>query len=561
MTQIKKIRNEHLQEAGRQAEQRVIKPYLLAKQTLGIGSEMSTIGLEKYRKYTQEEIKTILAIQIGMEEAKKGVIGEEPEDINERIKRYDQTLKDLTDVKIKLENGELESFSLFAGSGVAYLFLSKEMDNLNRNLILRFEEKLGKLTISLPNNLSDYLMKENQYIRKIIDFLEENNLVRTEQEYDCALLFSKFKISKQRYELWREKEFKRYGKLILQINSFTINCLDIEDTKTGIRVGEKKITQEDNIEDVEWEDVIGQEEAKKMLRDNVVRFLATYDSSTKKSIFENVLGTRPPKAILLFGPPGSGKTFSIKAAITEAAKIRDTLKEEGKGEKIHLNIISAADIKNKYVGESAKSIKRVFDNAKKEAPSLLVIDEIDALFSKRKDNGFNEGEREICSVMMQELDGIMKSEGYIVVGITNMPRSLDKAITSRFAVRIEYKHPKNEKEMADLLKVHLRNLIKIKALPEFTAKEWEKIGEIGIKHRFSGRMAKQFAEKLEMERNEKLTEIYKENMNVITTYYSKPDEIKEKLAKISKEMNCDRITQKMIDFGQAMHMSEEYSGV
>ncbi len=222
-------------------------------------------------------------------------------------------------------------------------------------------------------------------------------------DIDLAILFAKNKISILRYALQREefvamnssnKTLNKLRQLRIQLNGYTISDLEVEDTTTQTKVGEDMSpTKKIEVDEVPWEDIIGQEEAKKRLRDEAVRYLGTYDSTTKKSIFESVLGTKPPKAILLFGPPGTGKTMTLKAVITEAEKIKQELSKNKKipAKRIHWDIITPDMIKNKYIGESAKSIKRVFDTAKKEAPSLLVIDEIDALSTRRCEEGFNEG--------------------------------------------------------------------------------------------------------------------------------------------------------------------------
>lgn len=550
MTQVRKIREEHLKEAESRADELVLEPYACAKQALGLSQMQSSAGLEVYKRCLREEIKAALAIQIGLPATTKEVIKEEEDDIAERLKHYEDVLKNsMKERKPQDIDPDLERFSLLVGYGVSYMLVSKEIDKAT---ISKFDERL-KLSMALPKNLDEALKKEKSSIKQIIDFLEDQEMVKTEQDKDSVVLYAKYRLSKQRYEMQKALDFKEYKDMNIQLNSYTINNLQIED-KDGKKVGEEKEALD--IEEVQWEDVIGQEDAKKMMRDTVVRFLGTYDRATKKSIFENVLATRPPKAILLFGPPGTGKSLTVKAALTEAEQIRKSYKDE---KSIHYKIITAADIKNKYVGESAKAIQEVFTTAKKEAPSLIIIDELDAFFSKRQENGFNEGDREISSIIMQELDGIKKSEGYIVVGITNMPKALDKAITSRFDTRIEYKNPKDEKEVIALFKVHFRRLIEAKGLPEFKDTEWEKVGDTGMKQRFTGRLVKQFAEKIERERNDYLTTLYKNNKELIEKYNKDPESIKKAMDKHSRGLTCDLICQKMVDFGQAMHMSENYS--
>ncbi len=134
---------------------------------------------------------------------------------------------------------------------------------------------------------------------------------------------------------------------------------------------------------------------------------------------------------------------------------------------------------------------------------------------------------------MQELDGIQKSEGYILIGITNAPKCLDRALLSRFVTKVRFTKPQNEKEVAELFKVHLKNLVKIGAI-EPNQKFYDGIGKEGFKLGFTGRMVYQFVGGLERERNELLTNMFKDNQQLINKYLEDPAGLKTKLNKESK---------------------------
>lgn len=530
-------------------------------------------------------MRYILAIEKSVSNLDKEVIKEEEKaptqfNVKELISKYEEALKEGYDEEEKEKKDKLYylkiKYAMLGGFGASMVRLQEEIENpKNASILQRCRESLGKITISLPDSIKRLLKSDQAYITKIIDYLEDKEAIKTKEEKDFGLLYAKYVITKLRYDLQKEdllngkldldtKLYKQLRKLRLQFDGLAISEMVVEDLKTNKKIGDTTSNSEllAEIEEVQWEDVVGQIEAKKLLRESVVRFLGTYDSTTKQSIFENVLGTKPPKAALLYGPPGTGKTYILKAVITEAEKIRNDLLKEGKIQgngKIKFIIITPDQIKDKYIGESAKAIKAVFNQARKEAPALLVIDELDAFFSKRSDRGFNEGEREIVSILMQELEGIKDSTGYILVGITNMPKNVDKAILSRFDKKVEFVIPKTSDEVVELFKVYLKNLIKNNSIPKLTDEDWKKLGEVGHGLGYTGRMIKQFTRALEQERNDILTELYGDNSKIVNEYYKNPSKMKEKLNEKSKKFTIAYICQKMGEFASHNQHAESYS--
>ena len=173
-------------------------------------------------------------------------------------------------------------------------------------------------------------------------------------------------------------------------------------------------------------------------------------------LFKKV-GIKPPKGVLLHGPPGTGKTLLAKAVAhsTDATFIQ----------------VVGSELVQKFIGEGAKLIKEIFKLAKSKAPSIIFIDEIDALAAMRMETGTS-GEREVNRTFMQllsELDGFNNLGNVKVIAATNMLGILDKAIIrpGRLDRLIEVNLPDEEGRL-EILKVHVKNMslknIKLKDL-------------------------------------------------------------------------------------------------
>lgn len=163
-------------------------------------------------------------------------------------------------------------------------------------------------------------------------------------------------------------------------------------------------------------------------------------------LFKKV-GIHPPKGILLYGPPGTGKTLLAKAA---ASSTQSTFIE-----------IIGSELVQKFIGEGAKLVKEIFQLAREKAPSIVFIDEIDALAAKRVDVGTS-GEREVQRTFMQflaELDGFKPLANVKIIGCTNRIDILDPAVIrpGRLDRLIEVPLP-NEQGLADIFKIHIRNM-------------------------------------------------------------------------------------------------------
>ena len=194
------------------------------------------------------------------------------------------------------------------------------------------------------------------------------------------------------------------------------------------------ITEKPN---VKWEDVADLEDAKQAIREALILPLQHPDWFT---------GARKPwKGILLFGPPGCGKTHIARAVATE---IQATF----------LNV-DAASIFIKWVGESEKRVKALFSFARLKQPSIIFMDEIDAMVSARNSAGESGVEHRIKTQFLTEMDGVLKSENehMVVLAATNLPWALDLALRRRFEKRI-YIPPPDEPARKRIFEIHLKGI-------------------------------------------------------------------------------------------------------
>jgi len=166
----------------------------------------------------------------------------------------------------------------------------------------------------------------------------------------------------------------------------------------------------------------------------------------KPELFRKV-GIEPPKGVLLFGPPGTGKTLLAKAVAneTKATFIR----------------VVGSEFVQKFIGEGARIVREVFELAKRKAPSIIFIDELDAIAARRVDLGTS-GEREVQRTMMQllaEMDGFDPLGNVKIIGATNRIDILDPAILrpGRFDRIIEVPLP-DKKGRAEIFAVHVRKM-------------------------------------------------------------------------------------------------------
>ena len=161
------------------------------------------------------------------------------------------------------------------------------------------------------------------------------------------------------------------------------------------------------------------------------------------SLFKR-LGIDPPKGVLLRGPPGCGKTLLARAVANES--------------EAHFISINGPEIMSKFYGESEKKLRKLFIEAEEKSPSIVFIDEIDAIAPKRE-TVTGEVERRVVAQLLALMDGLHGRGKVIVIGATNRPNSLDPALRrpGRFDREIEIKVP-NEKGRREVFQIHTRNM-------------------------------------------------------------------------------------------------------
>lgn len=184
-----------------------------------------------------------------------------------------------------------------------------------------------------------------------------------------------------------------------------------------------------------FRDVAGLDEVKEELFE-VVNFMKSPDKYIK-------MGAKIPKGILFYGPPGTGKTLLASAVA-------------GETDSSFFNV-TGSEFVEKYVGVGAKRVRTLFEKARKEAPSIIFIDEIDAIGARRHSESNNEKDQTLNQLLV-EMDGFNKDDNIIIVGATNRLDLLDEALLrpGRFDRHIRINSP-NYNSRYEILKVHTNN--------------------------------------------------------------------------------------------------------
>ena len=217
-----------------------------------------------------------------------------------------------------------------------------------------------------------------------------------------------------------------------------------DDFQNALRMVEPSAMREVLIEipNVPWDDVGGLNEVKQELKESS-EWPLIYPHLYKKA------GIRSVNGVLLFGPPGCGKTLLAKAVATES--------------EINFLAIKGPEIYSKWVGESEKAIRDIFRKARQAAPSIIYFDELDAIAATRGGgmgnlSGSNVG-MQVVNQILVEMDGVEDRKGVIIVASTNRPDILDPALLrpGRFD-RIVYVHPPDKKGREKILGVHTKDM-------------------------------------------------------------------------------------------------------
>jgi len=185
-----------------------------------------------------------------------------------------------------------------------------------------------------------------------------------------------------------------------------------------------------------WDNVGGLNDEKKILEDNMVAAINAPDKFKK-------MGVKPPKGVLLYGPPGCGKTLLARALAAECGA--------------NMILVRGPEILSKWVGESEKAIREIFRKAKASAPCVIIFDELDSLAKSKMKDEQNRGET-ILSQMLTEMEDSGTSN-IVIVGITNRPDLIDNSMLRNERLDIVlFVQPPDEKSRLEIIKILTDNM-------------------------------------------------------------------------------------------------------
>ncbi|MBS3148574.1 CDC48 family AAA ATPase [Candidatus Woesearchaeota archaeon] len=235
-----------------------------------------------------------------------------------------------------------------------------------------------------------------------------------------------------------EESMMAYGfgdlKFVVADTNPKIACIITEQTEVVLSPEAVEVKDE-VVPEVTYEDIGG-------LEDEITKVREMIELPLKHpEIFER-LGIEPPKGVLLQGPPGTGKTLLAKAVANET--------------NAHFISINGPEIMSKYYGQSEENLRKKFEEAEKNAPSIIFIDEIDAIATKREETK-GEVERRVVAQLLTLMDGLKSRGKVVVIAATNVPNILDPALRrpGRFDREFEIGVP-NKNGRLNILKIHTR---------------------------------------------------------------------------------------------------------
>ena len=228
-------------------------------------------------------------------------------------------------------------------------------------------------------------------------------------------------VVKENSHLFDQKIIPDYGFEI--VTAKPNNSIISEKTKIKIITDDIKTKEDNEIKsDIKLTDIVGQKNAKSKVK-VITKYLENPES----------FGPWAPKNILFYGLPGTGKTMLVKALANEL--------------EVPLYLIKATSLIGEHVGDSASKVHDLFKKASENSPSIIFIDEIDAIALHRSFQSLRGDVSEIVNSLLTEMDGIIENKSVITIAATNNPTSLDYAVRSRFEEEIEFKLPSDDERL------------------------------------------------------------------------------------------------------------------
>ncbi len=223
---------------------------------------------------------------------------------------------------------------------------------------------------------------------------------------------------------------------LVVINTLPSNNVYVS-SNTSLEIKEEPVKEQSSFPKVTWEDIGDLEDVKSKIREIV-------ELPMKHPELFQRLGIEPPKGVLLYGPPGVGKTLLARALANEIGA--------------YFTSINGPEVMSKFYGESEQRLREIFEEAEKNSPSIVFIDEIDALAPKREEST-GEVEKRVVAQLLTLMDGIRGRGKMVVIGATNRPDAVDPALRrpGRFDREIEIRPP-DTKGRKEILSVHTRNM-------------------------------------------------------------------------------------------------------
>ena len=307
---------------------------------------------------------------------------------------------------------------------------------------LKSDNKIAE--IKTTNQKSTKIEPENReyaecVILKPVGYPFEFNLMDENIEITNKELFEEYAreqwlglVVKENSHLFDQKIIPDYGFEIIKAKPD--NSIISETTRIKIITDELASKKDESKikSNILLSDIIGQENAK-----NKVKVITKYLENPEK------FGPWAPKNILFYGLPGTGKTMLVKALANEL--------------EVPLYLIKATSLIGDHVGDGASKIHDLFKKASENSPSIIFIDEIDAIALHRSFQSLRGDVSEIVNSLLTEMDGIIDNESVITIGATNNPTSLDYAVRSRFEEEIEFKLPNDDERLA-IIKNNLESM-------------------------------------------------------------------------------------------------------